>query len=191
MRAVAPAPPALRALPLPPRRRKRVEAPPHPRPPKMHRTYREPTEADLAIAERLLSPLGLTREVPDAPVNRIFLVQRAEDAVTAIGVLDKHGPVGVLRGVGVEPRVRRLTHGTLLATQLLKRAHYERIVYVYAAGVVPDFLDALGFVEVKRTDLPRQTLALPGLAGSTLPIFEMKTRKDGALRANAGGTPRR
>lgn len=35
----------------------------------------------------------------------------------AVGILAKHGPVGVLGSVRVEPKVRRLTHGTLLATQ--------------------------------------------------------------------------
>jgi hypothetical protein len=110
--------------------------------------------------------------------------------VTGVGVLDKHGPVGVLRAVVIAPKVRRLTHGSLLATQLLKRAHYERVLNVYALGLVPEFLDALGFAEMQRADVPKQVLALPGLAGATVPIFEIAPRVDGAIRTRSRRYPK-
>ena len=173
-----------------PRKRKRASQPPHLRPPWMYRRYHDATADDLALVAPLLAPHGLTRQDLAAPANRIFVVQRVTREVTGVGVLDKHGPVGVLRAVVIAPKVRRLTHGSLLATQLLKRAHYERVLNVYALGLVPEFLDALGFAELQRADVPRLVLALPGLAGSTLPIFEIAPRADGAIRTRSRRYPK-
>lgn len=188
------------AMPLPerepsaprqlPRKRKRATEPPHLRPPRMYRRYDDATADDLDLVAPLLAPHGLTRQDLAAPANRIFVVQRVMREITGAGVLDKHGPVGVLRAVVIAPKVRRLTHGSLLATQLLKRAHYERVLNVYALGLVPEFLDALGFAEMQRADVPRQVLALPGLAGSTLPIFEIAPRADGAIRTRSRRYPK-
>jgi N-acetylglutamate synthase-like GNAT family acetyltransferase len=156
----------------------------------MYRSYHDATADDLDLVEPLLAPHGLTRQDLATPANRIFIVQRVTREVTGVGVLDKHGPVGVLRAIVVAPKVRRLTHGSLLATQLLKRAHYERVLYVYALGLVPDFLDALGFAEMQRADVPKQVLALPGLAGASAPIFEIAPRADGAIRTRSRRYPK-
>lgn len=173
-----------------PRKRKRVSEPPHLRPPWMYRRYHDATADDLDLVAPLLAPHGLTRQDLAAPANRIFVVQRVTREITGVGVLDKHGPVGVLRAVVVASNVRRLTHGSLLATQLLKRAHYERVLNVYALGLVPEFLDALGFAEMQRADVPKQVLALPGLAGATVPIFEIAPRADGAIRTRSRRYPK-
>jgi N-acetylglutamate synthase-like GNAT family acetyltransferase len=173
-----------------PRKRKRASQPQHLRPPWMYRRYHDATADDLDLVAPLLAPQGLTRQDLAAPANRIFVVQRVTREVTGVGVLDKHGPVGVLRAVVVAPKVRRLTHGSLLATQLLKRVHYERVLNVYALGLVPEFLDALGFAELQRADVPRLVFALPGLAGSTLPIFEIAPRADGAIRTRSRRYPK-
>jgi len=182
----APQPPAPKVL------KERV-AKPQPvrvRPPAMIRKYRDALEADLDVVAPLLAWHGFTREELVAPVNRLFVIQEHHEQFTAVGILDKHGPVGVLRALVVEPKDRRVTHGSYLAIHLLKRAHHERLLYVYALGIAPDFLNALGFTTVERATVPELVLSLPGLAGATLPVFEAQPRRDGAKRPNSRHYPK-
>jgi N-acetylglutamate synthase-like GNAT family acetyltransferase len=160
------------------------------RPPAMIRTYRDADEADLEGVVPLLAPLGVTRAELAEPVNRMFVVQEHKGQFTGVGVLDRHGPVGVLRGLVVEPKARLVTHGSYLAIHLLKRAHVDRLLHVYALGVVPQFLERLGFTALERAEVPGLVRSLPGLAGATLPLFEVRPRPDGAKRPNSRHYPK-
>lgn len=178
-------------LPKPPKAPKVAKPKPvRTRPPAMVRTYRDVDEADLHLVVPLLAPLGLSRGELTEPVNRLFILQEHKGEFTGVGVLDKHGPVGVLRGLVVDPKARLLTHGSYLAIHLLKRAHAEKLLHVYALGVVPKFLERLGFTAVDRTEVPELVRSLPGLAGATLPLFEARPRPDGAKRPNSRHYPR-
>lgn len=174
-----PDPPKARA-PKPPPKRAR---------PGLVRKYRLPVEADLDLIVPLVAAHGLTRDELLSQVNRYFVIQEHEGRFLGVGVLDRHGPVGVVRALVIKPDLRRAGHGSFLALHLLKQAYQDKLLFVYGTGAAPGFFEDLGFKAIDRASVPEMVLSLPGLAGTTQPIFEMKPRADGAKRPRRSRPP--
>jgi N-acetylglutamate synthase-like GNAT family acetyltransferase len=187
-----PAPPPPPSAPKrPPRaaRPKRTE-PLHLRPPVMYRSYRNLAYDDLTLAVSWLSPLGLRPEEFVAPPNRWFVAQRVHGKIVGLGVFETYPPVGVLRAVVIDPGARRLTHGSYLASHLVRRAHQEKLTAVFAPGLHEKFLEDLGFVAVSRASVGTAVLQSPAFIDSTQPIYAVDVRPDGLRRPYSRRLPR-
>ena len=109
---------------------------------------------DLAAVSALLTTAGL----PVAGVAESFgefVVAEADGRQVAAAGLERHGDVGLLRSVVVDPAFRGAGLGASLTERILARAQQQRLKSVYLlTTTAADFFPRLGFHRIARAELP-------------------------------------
>ncbi len=109
---------------------------------------------DLAAVSALLTTAGL----PVAGVAESFgefVVAEADGRQVAAAGLERHGDVGLLRSVVVDPAFRGAGLGASLTERILARAQQQRLKSVYLlTTTAADFFPRLGFHRIERAELP-------------------------------------
>ena len=134
---------------------------------------------DLAAVTELLTTAGL----PLAGVAESFggfVVAEAGGRQVAAAGLERHGDVGLLRSVVVDPAFRGTGLGASLTEQMLTRAQRERLKSVYLlTTTAAEFFPRFGFHRIERAQLPaaiNQSEELRGACPETAVVMVRELR---------------
>jgi amino-acid N-acetyltransferase len=114
----------------------------------------EPPADRLEVVEDLLSTAGLpTDDLRSTPAT--FYLAMADGEPVAVGGLERHGEVALLRSVAVAPEHRGEGIGTAVCDALAERARSEGVRRLYLLmTTAADFFRARGYERVEREAAP-------------------------------------
>ncbi|MFI5210035.1 MAG: arsenic resistance N-acetyltransferase ArsN2 [Gemmatimonadales bacterium] len=96
-----------------------------------------------------------------------FVVADSGGRPVASAGLERHGEVGLLRSVVVDPAFRGAGLGALLTELVLARAREQRLKAVYLlTTTAAEFFARLGFRRIERVELPPSLSASEELRGA-------------------------
>lgn len=129
-------------------------------------TIRDAQPDDFAAVNELLA----AAELPVAGVRDSFgefVVAESGGRRVAAAGLERHGDVGLLRSVVVDPTFRGAGLGAALTERILERARAQCLESVYLlTTTAADFFPRLGFRRIERAELPAALNASEELRGA-------------------------
>lgn len=128
-------------------------------------TFRKATADDLNLIEDLLTAVALPLEGVQAHLTGFVLALRDEEILGVAGI-ERYGPHGLLRSVAIRADQRGLGTGQALTGELIRRARDAGLSNLFLLTTTAEgFFPKLGFIPLKRGDLPAGLTASQELQG--------------------------